>query len=83
MMKFELTSSFGIFNKAFQGYIDKLTDAGFKVENKEEFGVTYIQVITIDDLLRIREIVGHPLIIEECRTIFNTPRLEIYDYWRE
>ena len=82
-MKFELTSSRGIFCQIFEGYIDKLRDAGFKVEHKEEFGVTYIEVITIDDLLRIMEIVGHPVIIEECHTIFNIPILEIYDDWRE
>lgn len=94
MIDFRLSSTD---SKNLEGYIAKLRKKGFKVEKKtfeQESKVTkgriikdsfyVISIETIQELINLRKIVKHPLIIMEaymCDVIQD--RLEIYDDWRE
>lgn len=96
MIDFRLSSTD---SKNLEGYIAKLRKKGFKVEKKTLEAKTpmtrgrvhtykdtfyVISIETIQELINLRKIVKHPLIIMEaymCDVIPN--RLEIYDDWRE
>ena len=96
MIDFRLSSTD---SKNLEGYIAKLRKKGFKVEKKtlevktpmtrgrvHTYKDTFyaISIETIQELLNLRKIVKHPLIIMEAYMGDVIPdRLEIYDNWRE
>ena len=94
MIDFRLSSTD---SKNLEGYIAKLRKKGFKVEKKtfeQESKVTkgriikdsfyVISIETIQELINLRKIVKHPIIIMEAYMCDVIPdRLEIYDDWRE
>ena len=94
MIDFRLTSTD---DRNLEDYIVKLRKKGFKVEKKtfeQESKVTKGQIIkysfyvisieTTQELINLRKIVKHPLIImAACMGDVIPDILEIYDDWRE
>ena len=94
MIDFRLSSTD---SKNLEGYIAKLRKKGFKVEKKtfeQESKVTkgriiknsfyVISIETIQELINLRKIVKHPLIIMDAYNGGDVPNeIEIYDNWRE